>query len=84
MDRRQMCDGTDVRRTTLAPADHARAEGLIAKHGGMMEISRTEAGALLVAWHAGNGTTVRAEGADALSVVDAICRSVEAGDLPLT
>lgn len=76
--------GVDVRRTILSPVDQARAEGLVARYGGMLEISHGVKGEFIVQWTDPEGCQVVAQGPDAMQVIDAISRSMESGAVRVT
>ncbi len=76
--------GVDVRRTMLSPVDQARAEGLVARYGGMLEVTTGLKGELVVQWTDPEGCKIVAQGPDAMQVIDAISRRMESGAVRFT
>jgi len=67
-DTRLVC-GTDVRRFGYGPEDAARAEGFVARYGGLLSVAPVGGAAVSVTWETGTGQAVSGTGltfADAL------------------
>ena len=54
----------DPRRVTWSPADRARAEALVAQHGGILETRVVPSQRIVMEWLHPTGASVTVEGAD--------------------
>jgi hypothetical protein len=61
-DQRIVC-GADVRRTNWGPEDESRAEGFIARYGGLISVHPVGDAAISVTWETSEGPSVTATGA---------------------
>ena len=69
----------DQRRVTWAPTDQARAEALVARYGGILEMRPIGTTGLVVQWTDPSGQAVTAEGTDPSQVLGLVAQSVEMG-----
>ena len=61
-DHRIIC-GTDVRRTAWGAEDESRAEGFVARYGGLISVLPVGDAAVSVTWETASGPSVTATGA---------------------
>lgn len=75
MDTRQGV-GVDVRRAGVAPEDWARAEGMVAQHGGCVVFRAVGADGMTVEWHKRDGSVVTERGATAEAALGRLARTL--------
>ena len=81
---RLMIAGRDERRLTFSPTDQARAEGLVARYGGVLETSWVGTDRLVMQWTDRSGEAVRVEGSDPSALLGLLSQSVEMGATSFT
>lgn len=79
-DPRLMVHGRDTRRAAFSPTDQARAEGLVARYGGILETSWVGSETLVVQWTDPQGHAVRVEGTDPAGLITLLAQRIELGD----
>lgn len=76
-DPRLMAAGRDERRTTLGPTDQARAEALVGRYGGVLEVSTQDAGTLVMQWTDPRGSVVLVQGPEPSALLSTISQAIE-------
>lgn len=83
-DPRLMVHGRDTRRAAFSPTDQARAEGLVARYGGVLETSWVGTDRMVMQWTDPSGQAIRAEGSDPSALLWLLSQSVEMGATSFT
>ena len=78
-DPRRWSAGHDERRVQWSPTDQARAEALVARHGGVLEIAPVGADRVALQWTDPSGQAVRVEATDPSEALGLVAQSVEMG-----
>ena len=77
MDARRVV-GADVRRAAVAPEDWARAESLVARHGGSVAFRAIGTDGVAVEWHGRDGAVVAERDATAEAALGRLARTLTA------
>ena len=78
---RRMFVGADPRRITLDPTDRARAEALVARFGGTLEIRTPKPGQILFQWLDQRGQSVMVAGESAAECLSLIADAITADEI---
>lgn len=74
--------GRDERRETWTPADRARGEALVARHGGFIEVRETLGARLTLTWSSPTGGSISVEGQTGAQCVALLAQSLQSFPLP--
>lgn len=78
---RHLFTGADPRRMTLDPTDRARAEGLVAQYGGVIEIRTPKPGQMVFQWLDHRGQSVMVAGESAAECLTLMQEAITADEI---
>lgn len=83
LDARQMC-GEDVRRYGFWPSDEARAEGLVARYGGMLTAMPIHDVAVCLRWEPDTGEAIQVTAPSVQEALERLTTTIRASVSSLT